>query len=95
VSPSKPTFADLVGEVEAALRLRFRETPLLTLAVAGGVGYVLGGGLTVGVLARALRLGVRALLTNHAEQVFADWVTIGRRRDDAREASNRGKGGSK
>ena len=89
-SASKASFTDLVGELEAALRLRLRESPVLTLAVAGGVGYVLGGGLTVGVLTRTLQLGLRVALANHAEQVLVDWLTMGRRREKAREASKRG-----
>jgi hypothetical protein len=89
-SASKPSFTDLAGELEAALRLRLRESPVLTLAVAGGVGYVLGGGLTVGVLTRVLQVGLRVALAIHAEQVLADWVSMGRRRETARGASNRG-----
>ncbi|MET0153860.1 MAG: hypothetical protein ABW298_14795 [Candidatus Binatia bacterium] len=81
---SRPSFADLVGELEDALRLRLRESPALTFAVAGGVGYALGGGLTVGVLARALQLGLRAIVANRAEQILADWVTMSRRTEDAR-----------
>lgn len=92
---SNQSFGDLLGELEEALRLRLRERPGLTFAVAGGLGYVLGGGLTVGVLARALQLGVRVALANHAEQLLADWVTMGRRRDNDRDASNRGTGDSK
>lgn len=86
-SPTTPSFADLVDDLEGALRLRLRESPLLTLAVAGGVGYVLGGGLTVGVLSRAVHLGLRFALANRAEQMLADWVTMGRR--SGQEASNR------
>ena len=51
---SRPSVADLASEVAAALRVRLKESPLLTFAAAGGVGYVLGGGVTVGVLARLL-----------------------------------------
>jgi hypothetical protein len=87
-SPTSPTFADLVDDFERALRLRLRESPLLTLAAAGGLGYVLGGGLTVGVLSRAVQLGIRFALASRAEQMLADWVTMGRREDGAQETSN-------
>jgi hypothetical protein len=79
-------FADLVGELEAALRLRLRESPRLTFAVAGGIGYVLGGGLTPAVLTRTLRLALRVVVANRAEQALADWVTMGGGGDDARGA---------
>jgi hypothetical protein len=92
---STPSFADLVGELEDALRLRLKESPALTLAVAGGVGYVLGGGLTVAMLARALKLGLRVALSNQAERFVVDWVTMSRQRGNARDASNRGRGDSK
>ena len=75
---SEPSLGDLLGDLEAALRLRMRETPALTLAVAGGFGYVLGGGLTVGVLTRALQLGLRVALASHAEQMLVDWLLMGR-----------------
>jgi hypothetical protein len=92
---SAATLADLVGELEAALRLRLRESPRLTFAVAGGIGYLLGGGLTPGVLTRALQLALRIAVANRAEQALADWVTMGGERDGARGASNRGTGDSK
>jgi hypothetical protein len=88
-APTTPSFVDLVDDLEGALRLRLRESPLLTLAVAGGIGYVLGGGLTVGVLSRAVQLGLRFALANRAEQMLADWVTMGRRAEGSQEASNR------
>jgi hypothetical protein len=86
---SKPSLADVLGELDAALRLRLRESPGLTLAVAGGIGYALGGGLTIGVLSRAVQLGLRFALTSRAEQMLADWVTMGYRTEGSREASNR------
>jgi hypothetical protein len=87
-TPTTASFADLVDDLERALRLRLRESPLLTLAAAGGLGYVLGGGLTVGVLSRAVQLGIRFALTSRAEQMLAEWVTMGRRENGSREASN-------
>jgi hypothetical protein len=86
---STPRLADLVGDLEAALRLRLRESPMLTLAVAGGFGCVLGGGLTGRVLTRGLALGLRVALASHAEQVFVDWLLMGRGREEARETSKR------
>jgi len=88
-APSKPSLADAFGELDAALRLRLRESPALTLAVAGGIGYALGGGLTIGVLSRAVQVGLRFALANRAEQWLADWVTMGRGTHRSREASNR------
>jgi hypothetical protein len=84
---------DLVGELEAALLLRLRERPALTLAVAGGFGYVLGGVLTVGMLTRALRLGLRVALAGHAEQALVDWLVMGRPREKLEKPSKRGMGG--
>jgi hypothetical protein len=81
--------AGVLGELDAALRLRLRESPALTLAIAGGIGYALGGGLTVGVLSRALQVGLRFALANRAEQWLVDWVTMGRGAEESREASNR------
>ena|SRR5262245_15168153 len=88
-APTTPSFADLFDDLEGAMRLRLRESPLLTLAVAGGLGYVLGGGLTVGVLSRAVQLGLRFALANRAEQMLADWVTMGRRAEGSQQTSNR------
>jgi hypothetical protein len=92
---SRPSVADLASEVAAALRVRLKESPLLTFAAAGGVGYVLGGGVTVGVLARLLRAGLSTALTIRAEQALTDWLTIGGRPEIPREASSRGTGDSK
>ena len=89
---SAPSLTDLFADLEAALRLRLRESPALTLAVAGGFGYVLGGGLTVRVLTRALDVGLRVALASRAEQVLVDWLLMGRSPAEARETSKRGKG---
>ena len=86
---SKPSLTDVLGELDGALRLRLRESPVLTLALAGGIGFALGGGLTIGVLTRAVQVGLRFALANRAEQSLADWVTMGRRTERTREASNR------
>jgi len=85
----RPSLVDVLGEIDAALRLRLRESPALTLAVAGGVGYALGGGLTVGVLSRAVRVGLRFALANRAEHMLVDWLTMGPRAEGSREAPDR------
>lgn len=87
-----PSLGTLLSELERAVRLRLRESPLLTFAAAGGLGYVLGRGLTVGALSRALQVGLRVALTSRAEQALIDWLTIGRRRESAREAAHRSRG---
>jgi hypothetical protein len=69
--------------------LQLRESPGLTLAIAAGIGYALGGGLTIGVLSRTVQVGLRFALANRAEQWLADWFTIDRRTGGSREASNR------
>jgi hypothetical protein len=92
---ARPMVADLASEVAAALRVRLKESPLLTFAAAGGVGYVLGGGLTVGVLARLLRAGLSTALTIRAGRALTDWLTISRRPEIPREASNLDTGDSK
>jgi hypothetical protein len=43
----------------------------------------------VGVLSCAVQLGLRFALANRAEQMLADWVTMGRRAEGPQEASNR------
>ena len=83
-----PTFADLVDELERALRLRLRESPAVTLALGAGAGFILGGGLTLGVLSRAAQLGLRFVLADRAEQMLAEWVTMGRRTEESPQASN-------
>jgi hypothetical protein len=61
---------DFTSELQEAIRTSVKESPLLTFAAAGALGYVLGGGLTVGVLARGLQIGFRLALANRARQAL-------------------------
>ena len=54
-----PRVEVLADELQEALRVGVKESPLLTFAVAGALGYVLGGGLTPGILARLVAVGIR------------------------------------
>ena len=49
----------LLSEVEDLVRARLEAQPYATLAVAAGAGFVLGGGLTVGVVGTLARIGTR------------------------------------
>jgi hypothetical protein len=71
----EPAGGDLARELEAALRAQVKESPWLTFAAAGALGYVLGGGLTVGVLTRAVQIGFRVALANRARQALGQWLT--------------------
>ena len=53
-----------VEDINAKLDLhgRMERNPYATLAVAAGIGYVLGGGLFSNFTGRALRMGVRLML---------------------------------
>jgi hypothetical protein len=53
-----------VGEINSKLDLagRMERNPYATLAVAAGLGYVLGGGLFSNFTGRAVRWGVRLML---------------------------------
>jgi hypothetical protein len=65
---------DFISELEEAVRTSVKESPLLTFAAAGTLGYVLGGGLTVGVLTRAVQIGFRVVLANRAKQALGQWL---------------------
>jgi hypothetical protein len=75
-----PAGADLARELEAGLRAQVKESPLLTFAAAGGLGFVLGGGLTIGVMTRLVRAGLRVALAIRAKEALSDWLEIGQRR---------------
>jgi ElaB/YqjD/DUF883 family membrane-anchored ribosome-binding protein len=49
----------LVSDAEQLLRTRLQTQPYATLGIAAGAGFVLGGGVTLGVLATVARLGTR------------------------------------
>jgi hypothetical protein len=77
----------VASELQEMLRLGVKESPLLTLAAAGAVGYVLGGGLTLGVLARLVGVGVRAAVALRAQQAISDWLGMEERSKNERQAS--------
>jgi hypothetical protein len=85
---------DLTSEVQEAIRTSVKESPLLTFAAAGALGYVLGGGLTVGVLTRAVQIGFRVVLANRTRQALGQWLNWPGS-ENAREASNHIRGDSK
>lgn len=59
------------SEWEAVLRQRFRERPYATLAVAVGVGYVIGGGLAPGLLRSLAGTGSRLALGVALQRLMA------------------------
>ena len=69
-----PRVEVLADELQEALRLGVKESPLLTFAVAGALGYMLGGGLTPGILARLVGAGVRTAVALRAQQAITDWL---------------------
>jgi len=69
-----PRVEVLADELQEALRLGVKESPLLTFAVAGALGYVLGGGLTPGILARLVAVGIRTAVGLRAQQAITDWL---------------------
>lgn len=56
------TVHDLVDGCRAVAREQLQHQPYVVLAVAAGVGYVLGGGLPRGVVRRLLFTGGRVML---------------------------------
>jgi len=71
------------NELREKLRLSVKESPLLTFAIAGALGYVLGGGLTPGVLARLVGFGVRSAVALRGQQAIADWLGMGGTSDNS------------
>jgi len=69
-----PRVEVLADELQEALRLGVKESPLLTFAVAGALGYVLGGGLTPGILARLVAVSIRTAVGLRAQQAITDWL---------------------
>ena len=69
-----PRVEVLADELQEALRVGVKESPLLTFAVAGALGYVLGGGLTPGILARLVAVGIRTAVGLRAQQAITDWL---------------------
>src|SRR5512143_2027221 len=56
------TVHDVVDGCRALAREQLQQQPYVVLAVAAGVGYVLGGGLPRGVVRRLLLTGGRVML---------------------------------
>jgi hypothetical protein len=65
----------LVSDAEELLRIRLETQPYATLAFAAGAGFVVGGGVTLSVLATLARLGTRmataAILQTTVARVFS------------------------
>jgi hypothetical protein len=77
----------VASELQEMLRLGVKESPLLTFAGAGALGYVLGGGLTLGILARLVGVGVRTAVALRAQQAITDWLRLEGRSKTARQTS--------
>src|SRR5512147_2241401 len=56
------TVHDLVDGARAAAREQLQQQPYVVIAIAAGVGYVLGGGLPRGVVRRLLLTGGRVMV---------------------------------
>jgi hypothetical protein len=82
-----PTAEEVTRDLDAALRLRLEQSPLLTFAIAGGLGYILGGGLTLGVLARLVGAGFRAAVALRVQRIIGDWLRMEGRSEVPRQAS--------
>jgi len=50
---------EMISDAEDLVRGHLESQPYTTLALAAGAGFVIGGGLTVGVLATLARVGAR------------------------------------
>jgi hypothetical protein len=66
--------------------LRLEQSPLLTFALAGVLGYILGGGLTLGVLARLVGGGFRAAVALRVQRIISDWLRMEGRSRAPRQA---------
>ena len=68
-------FQGLVSDVEQLVRARLEAQPYATLALAAGAGFVVGGGVTVSLLATTARLGARmataAMMQGALARVFS------------------------
>jgi ElaB/YqjD/DUF883 family membrane-anchored ribosome-binding protein len=61
----------LVSDAEQFVRTRLEAQPYGTLAIAAGAGFVVGGGVTLGVLATMARLGTRMAAAAMLQSTFA------------------------
>lgn len=66
------TASELYRRVD--LQRQLEENPYRTLAIAAGVGYVLGGGLFTGFTRRALGIGARILLLPFAQATLGQFI---------------------
>jgi hypothetical protein len=80
-----PSIGYFASDLAETLRVRLKERPVFTFAVAGGVGYVVGGGLTLGVLARLVGVAVRAGTTLRAQRAITDWLGMESRSEVPRQ----------
>ncbi|MBX3024152.1 hypothetical protein KF840_04500 [bacterium] len=62
LSEMRGTLHALVGDCRAVARQQLERQPYVVIAVAAGLGYVLGGGLPRGVVSRLLLCGGRVAL---------------------------------
>ena len=74
------TVHDLVDGCRALARERLQQQPYVVLAVAAGVGYVLGGGLPRGIVRRLLLTGGRVMLEGAIANFAASATGSGPRR---------------
>ena len=82
-----PTAEEVAKDLDTALRLRLGRSPLLAFALAGGLGYILGGGLTPRVLARLAGTGFRAAVALRVQRIISDWLRMEGRSRVSRQAS--------
>jgi len=61
----------ILGETEAVLRSELARRPYLTLGVAAGAGYVLGGGVPSRVARWAAGVGMRVLLMSLVQEIVS------------------------
>ena len=65
----------LLSDAEELLRTRLETQPYATLAIATGTGFVVGGGVTLGLVATIARVGTRmataAMLKTTLARVFS------------------------
>jgi hypothetical protein len=74
----------LISDVESLVRANLEARPYATLSAAAGAGFVVGGGLTVGVLGTVARMGVR-IATAALMQSVLSRATSGVRPDHPRK----------
>lgn len=73
IQDAREKVTDLVQRVE--LKRRIEEHPFQTIAIAFGVGYLLGGGMFTRLTGTLVRLGVRAALIPAVKMAIADGIS--------------------